>query len=220
MRKNEISIFLADDHDIVRTGVKVQLEKEQGYHIVGEANDGRSAVQGVLQKRPMVVIMDINMPNLNGIEAIKQILHENSSAKIIALSMTSNQKIVTEAIKAGARGFILKQNAFEELLKAIKIVWEGRFYLSPGLETIIIEDYRNQYQRHQLQKEPSLSPREFEVLQLLVEGSTTKLIAEKIHVSIKTVETHRSHIMKKLNLHNIAALTKYAIREGIISLDE
>jgi DNA-binding NarL/FixJ family response regulator len=209
---------LADDHKIVRDGLRTLLEKNPGIEVVGEAEDGRETVQLVKKLSPQIVIMDIAMRDLNGIEATRQIIAEHPDIKVIALSMHSDRRFVSEMLKAGAAAYLLKDCAFEELESAIRTVMKNKTYLSPAIAGVIIENYI----RNAPKSDPSvfslLSDREREVLQLMAEGKTTKEIASHLLVSTKTVETHRMNIMTKLDIHSIAELTKYAIREGLTSL--
>ena len=212
-------ILLADDHKIVRDGLKRLLEKHQNtLHVVGEAEDGRRALKAVRDLKPDVVIMDVAMPGLNGIEATRQLVAERPDLKIIALSMHSERKFVTEMLKAGAAAYLLKDCAFEELVTAVQTVVTGKIYLSPGIAGVVIENYVRNAPHVDRSVFSLLSDREREVLQLMAEGKSTKEIAVHLNVSIKTVETHRANIMTKLDIHNIAELTKYAIREGLTSL--
>jgi DNA-binding NarL/FixJ family response regulator len=195
------------------------LSRQPGIQMVGEAYDGVSAVRLVAEHKPDVVLMDISMPQLNGIEATRQILTQNTSVRVIILSMHADRRFVIEALKAGARGYLLKDSAVEELLSAICTVSNNQVYLSRNITNIVVEDYI------QLAKDaiPSaytlLSAREREVLQLIAEGRSTKEIAGHLNLSAKTIETHRKQVMDKLGLHTIAELTKYAIREGLTELE-
>jgi DNA-binding NarL/FixJ family response regulator len=188
--------------------------------VLAEAEDGRDAVRLVRKLSPQVVIMDVGMPDLNGIEATRQILQESPETKVIALSMHSDRRFVTNMLKAGASGYLLKDSAFEELATAIRVVMARKTYLSHEIAHVVVKDY---VQGGGSKDDPSvfsvLSPREREVLQLMAEGKTNRQIAETLNVSLKTVETHRQQIMNKLEIHNIVELTKYAIREGLASLD-
>ncbi len=212
-------ILLADDHRIVREGLRSLFEKESDLLVVGEAQNGREAVRLATQLRPEVVVMDLSMPELNGIEAIRQILAKLPRTKVLALSMHSNKRFVVEALRAGAAGFLLKDSAFEELVRALRIVLENRSYLSPEVTGAVIDDVAHRVPAGPESAVLRLSDREREVLQLLAEGRSTREIAERLHVSGKTVDTHRQHIMKKLDLHSVAELTKYAIREGLTSIE-
>ncbi len=210
-----IGVLLADDHRIIRQGLRSLLEKQPDMEVVAEAENGRTAVQLARRLSPDVVVMDIAMPDLNGIEATQQIIAEAPGVKIVALSMHSDKRFVARMLKAGASGYLLKDCAFEELARAIRTVAVNQIYLSPGIAGVVVEDFV----RHVSETDSSLTPREREVLQLLAEGSSTKEIAARLQVSVKTVETHRRHIMEKLDIHTIAELTKYAIRQGLTSLE-
>ncbi|MDM7998247.1 MAG: response regulator transcription factor [Acidobacteriota bacterium] len=214
-----IRILLADDHKILRTGLRELLEKEPHLKVVAEAEDGRTAVQLCRTLSPDVVIMDISMQDLNGVEATRQIMENSPQTKVIVLSMHSGQKFVTEVLKAGASGYLLKDCDFSEMFTAIRAVMANETYLCPQIATILRNDYVQRLSQTAGPVAPALSPREREVLQLMAEGKSTKEIAYAFHLSVKTVEVHRQRIMEKLNIHNIAELTKYAIREGLTSLD-
>lgn len=214
-----IRILLADDHKIVREGLKALLEKQSGMEVIAEAEDGRTTVKLVLELSPDVVIMDVGMPDMNGIEATRQIIANAPGVKVVGLSMHSDRRFVVEMLKAGARGYMLKDCAFEELANAILAVASNRTYLSPEIANIVIRDYAHLLSKEDLSVFSILTVREREVLQLLSEGKTTRECASCLKVSVKTVETHRQQIMNKLNIHSIAELTKYAIREGLTSLD-
>ncbi len=214
-----IRILLADDHKIVRAGLRALIEKQSGMEVIAEAGDGRSAVQMVQELLPNVVIMDIAMPDMNGIEATRQITATAPNVKIVALSMHSDKRFVAEMLKAGAAGYMLKDCAFEELANAIRSVITNRTYLSPKIADIIIKDYTRLFPNTEFSVFSILTLREREVLQLLAEGKTTKEISSSLQISVKTVETYRKQIMDKLDIYSIAELTKYAIREGLTSLD-
>jgi DNA-binding NarL/FixJ family response regulator len=213
-----IRIIIADDHEIVRDGLHSLIEKELDMTVIAEADNGRNAVRSALELVPDVVIMDIAMPDLNGIEATRQIIAALPRIKVIALSMHADKRYVLEMLKAGASGYILKDNAFEELASAIRTTLNNRTYLSPQVTDIVIGDYVQQLQLINSSVFSLLSSREREVLQLLAEGNSTAQIAECLCLSVKTVETYRQHLMEKLNIRSIAELTKYAIREGLTSL--
>jgi len=213
-----IRIIIADDHQIVRNGLRSLIEKEHDIDVIAEAGNGREAVRIALEMAPEVVIMDIAMPDLNGIEATRQIIAALPGTKVIALSMHADKRYVMEMLKAGASGYILKDNAYEELASAIRTAMGNRTYLSPQVAEIVIGDYVKLVQTANGSVFSLLSAREREVLQLLAEGSSTAQIADHLCVSVKTVETYRQHIMEKLNIRTVAELTKYAIREGLTSL--
>ena len=213
-------IVIADDHQIVRQGLRTLLEKEADMQVVGEAEDGRQALSMVREFIPHVVIMDVKMSNMNGIEATRQIHSELPQVKVIALSMYSDGSYVTNMLRAGASGYLLKDGAFEELAQAIRLVTSNRSYLSPGVANVVVKDYLSNLPVSPTASAFSiLSTREREVLQLLSEGKRSYQIAKHLHISIKTVDAHRQTIMQKLNLRSVAELTKYAIREGLTPLE-
>lgn len=214
-----IRIVLADDHAIVRHGLGQGLQREEGMEIIGEASDGRSTVEIARERRPDVVVMDISMPDLNGIEATREIRREAPGVKVIALSMHSAKRYVAEMLRAGASGYVLKDCDFAELAQAIRTVVEGRTYLSPSIGDAIGNDLSQTPGETQTTAFSLLTQREREVLQLLAEGKTTKQIALKLHISPKTVEAHRLRVMNKLQIDNVAQLTKYAIQEGLTSAE-
>jgi two-component system response regulator NreC len=213
-----IEIILADDHNIMREALRVLLEKESDMEVIGEAADGQSTLRLAQEKRPDVVIMDISMPGLNGIEATRKITAKVSGVKVIALSAYSDRRFIFHMFKAGASGYLLKDCIFEELAAAIRAVAKNQVYVSPKIADVVVKDFIRRSLKDDLTVFSMLTDREREVLQLLSEGKTTKQIASLLKVSVKTVETHRQHIMDKLNIRSIAELTKYAIREGLTSL--
>ena len=212
-------ILLADDHRLMREGLKTLISGEADLEVVGEAEDGRSAVSLALELVPDIVIMDVAMPGLNGIEATRQILKQAPSVRVIALSMHSDRRFVGEMLKVGASGYLLKDGAFDELVRAIRAVLAGQTYLNPRIASIVIEYHVRRPQGESSSAWSVLTSREREVLQLLSEGKTSKLIAAQLHISAKTVESHRRQITDKLGLRSVAELTKYAIREGLTSLE-
>lgn len=214
-----IRILLADDHGVVREGLHSLLEKQPDMEVIGEAENGRAAVALSRQLKPDVVVMDITMPDLNGMEATRQIVAESPKVKVLALSMHSTRKLVAEMLNAGASGYLLKHSAFEELGRALKTVINNQIYLSPKIAGVLVDNYLQGLQIREPSKVTALTGREREVLQLLAEGKSTKETAARLNVSVSTVESHRKQIMDKVNLHSVAELTKYAIREGITSLD-
>ncbi len=216
----KIKILIADDHKITRQGLRSLLENEPDMEVAAEADEGRSAVRIACELKPDVVIMDVTMPDLNGMEATRQIVRKHPSIKIIALSMHSDNMFVTEMLKSGVSGYLLKDCAFEELSSAIRSVIDGKTYLSPAISEVIVNGYLNRLTNPQSADSQVLTDREREILQMIAEGKTTKQIALKLHISIKTVETHRRKIMNKLNMFNVAELTKYAIRKGLTSLEK
>lgn len=212
-------IFIADDHRIVRDGLRSLIERENDLELVGMAENGRQALQMTRKLKPDVVIMDISMPDLNGIDATSQIVDEVPGVKVIALSMHSEKQLIDGMLQAGAAGYLLKESAFEELIKAIRIVCAGKKYLSPDVTDTVLQSYLNPPSDNDYYQSSGLTLREREVLQLIVEGGTTKQVASRLNISIKTVESHRSRIMEKLDLRSVAELTKYALRHGITSLE-
>jgi DNA-binding NarL/FixJ family response regulator len=214
-----IRVLIADDHTIMRAGLRSLLEKEDQIEVVAEAENGRRAVQLAVEHEPDVVVMDVSMPDLNGIEATSQVLESLPEAKVIALSMHTDKRFVMGMLRAGAFGYLLKDCASQELANAIVSVASNKKYLSPDIAGVVIEDSLYGSQQEGETVSSMLSAREREVLQLIAEGWSTKQIAAHLYVSVKTVETHRRQIMKKLDLHNIADLTKYAIREGLTSVE-
>jgi len=210
-----IKILIADDHQIVRDGLRSLLEKEPDMEVLGEANDGRTLLKMLEELTPDVIIMDAAMPDLNGIEATRQITHEFGEVKVIALSMHDDRRFVINMLKSGASGYLLKDCAFRELSQAIRlVVTRNKIYLSPGITDIVVKDYVTGSALDSLVY-TTLTPREREVLQLVAEGKTSSQIAECLYVSVKTVECHRHQIMQKLEKKNVAELIRFAIREGI-----
>jgi len=209
-----IRIVLADDHTILRQSLLKSFKQESDIEVVGQAKDGRSTIEMVQQLQPDIVVMDIEMPDLNGLEATRRITKEYPQVKIIGLSMHSNDKYIREMFRAGASGYLLKNCPFEELVNAVRTIFHGKFFISSSIGNVVIKDYIVAPSRDH-GAFSILSEREREVLQLLAEGQTTKSIANRLHISPKTVEGHRLRIMEKLGMDSIAQLTKYAIQEGI-----
>lgn len=214
-----IKILLADDHQIVRDGLRSMLEKQEGFQIIAEADNGRTAVDLALEFLPDVIIMDVTMPQLNGIEATRMILKASPRCKVITLSMHSDKRYVTQALKAGALGYLLKDSAFDELTKAIGTVLRNRIYLSSEINEAVVKEYLKKTETSEQPAYSILTDRERQIVQLIAEGKTTKEIAAILKISVKTVETHRQRAMDKLNIDSIAGLTKFAIREGLVSLE-
>jgi DNA-binding NarL/FixJ family response regulator len=214
-----IRILLADDHAIVRQGLHSLLEKETDIEVVGEAENGREAMQLVRELQPDIVIMDITMPNLNGIDATHEIVTEFPKVKVIALSIHSHKQFIAAMLRAGASGYILKECLFSEFVQAVRTVAASGTYLSPKITNMVVSDYVERLAAATNSSLSKLSDREHEVLQLLAEGKSTKQIALELHVSPKAIEANRRHIMEKLNIHSIAELTKYAVYEGLTSLE-
>ena len=213
-----IQVVLADDHHMIRQGLRALIEKEDGISVIAEAKDGREAVETVRELRPDVVVMDIGMPNMNGIEATRQIVAELADVKVLALSMHSDKRFVREMFAAGASGYLLKDSAFHELALAIRTLAKDGTYLSPGVADSVIKDFVDRRPESDVSVFSLLTARQREVLQLTAEGNSTKDIAALLSVSVKTVESHRLKIMEKLDVHSIAELTKYAVREGLTSI--
>ena len=213
-----IRVLLADDHNIVRDGLRVLIERCHDMQVIAEAKDGRKALELVRKHKPDIVIMDISMPYLNGIDATHQILKEVPGAKVIALSMHSDKQYVDGMLRAGAVGYLLKDCAADELIQCIRTVLSGRICLSSQIAGYLVKEYLRPTVNDVLAASVKISAREREVLQMIAEGHSTRNIAESLHISIKTVETHRKNIMEKANLHSVAELTKYAIRHGLTSV--
>lgn len=214
-----IKILLAEDHEIVREGFRSLLEKQEDMEVIAEASDGLTAVRLVRELSPHIVVMDVAMPELNGIEATRQIRSMYPRVKIVALSIHSQNRYVEEMMKAGASGYLLKNCAFQELTQAIRAVMDDKTYLSPKVARVVVEQVTNGEEKLTRKSPIGLSAREREVLQLLAEGNSSKAIAARLHVSVRTVDAHRQNIMDKLKIHSVAELTKYAIREGITFLE-
>jgi DNA-binding NarL/FixJ family response regulator len=214
----KIRILIADDHGIVRKGLRLQLEQRGEFEVAGEASDGREAVRMAEELSPDMVILDIAMPNLNGIDAAAQMVKRNDQLKVIILSMHSDEGYLTRALSAGVKGYLLKDTADQDLYRAIQAVAQGKVFFSPTIANTLLEDYMRQLQQRGLQDSYDLlTNREKEILQLLAEGKSNKEVASTLDVSTYTVETHRMHIMQKLNLHSTAEIVLYAVRKKIIS---
>jgi len=214
-----IRIVVADDHRIVRDGLAALLGSEPDFELVGQAEDGLAAVMRVRELQPDVVVTDVTMPGLNGIEAVRRIRAEHPEVRPLCLSMHGDSRMVMGMIDAGAAGYVLKDCCFDELGLAIRKVMAGQIYVSPELVGVVVHEARKRNGGPATQAAPSLTPREREMVQLLSEGHSTAQIAERLHVSAKTVATHRENVLHKLQVRSIAELTRYAIREGLSSLD-
>ena len=214
-----IRILLVDDHKIMRDGLRSLIEKQNGMAVVGEAENGRIALRLTRTLQPDVIVMDINMPDLNGIDATRQITAELPGVKIVAFSMHADRQFVAEMFKAGVSGYLLKDAAFDELAQAIRAVDDNQTYLGPQIAGTVIKDYREQLLAYEPSDSAVPTGREREIIQLLAEGNSTKQIAHQLNISIKTIESHRRNIMEKLKIQSIAELTKFAIREGLTTLD-
>jgi len=215
-----IRIALCDDHQIIREGLRSLLEKQSDMTVVGEGINGLDAIRIAREKKPEIMVLDIAMPELNGIAAARRITVDFPSIKILALSMHSDHHFVTEMLEAGASGYMLKDSAFAELTNAIRMIMAGGLFFSPRLAGSVLEAFSVKAKPSgKTHRKVELSERESEILQMISEGKSSKDITASLNISIKTVETHRQHIMRKLGVHNVAALTKYAIREGLTSLE-
>ena len=216
MRKTRI--LLADDHQLMRSGLRLVIEQQPDLTIVGEAADGREAVALAKSVRPDVAVMDISMPNLNGIEAAHQIIQSQPDIAVIVLSMHTDESYVLRALKAGAKGYLLKDSAEADLIAAVRAVARGKSFFSPAVSKVLLDDYMRKLKRSGAEDAYDLlTPREREILQLVAEGKSNKEVANLLNLSVYTVETHRSNVMQKLNLKGIPELTLYAVRKGIIS---
>ncbi len=214
-----IRVLISDDHKIVRDGLKALIEKEADMGVIAEADNGRTTVQLVQKLRPGIVIMDVTMPDMNGIDATRKIVEKNPGVRVIGLSMHSESRYILGMLDAGASGYLLKDCAFEELVTAIRHVAGGNTYLSPQIADLVVKGYIDKTRGNYHLPSAIPTPREREVLQLLAEGMATRKIASHINVSVKTVETHRRNMMKRLGILSLAQLTKYAIREGLVSIE-
>jgi DNA-binding NarL/FixJ family response regulator len=209
----KLRILIADDHTLVRAGLVTLMNRMQDMEVVGEAGDGREALKLVRDLQPDIALMDIAMPGLNGLEAAERIRNDAPKTKVIILSMHAKEEYVAQALKAGASGYLLKDAATTELDMALKAVAQGQFYLSPSISRQVVDSY--------LHGGPTglelLTPRQREILQLVAEGKSTREIAELLHLSVKTVETHRAQLMERLDIHDVAGLVRYALNKGLIS---
>jgi len=213
MLNTKIRVLLADDHTILRKGVRMLLDSQRDMEVVGEARTGREAIEEVRRLKPDVVVMDVSMPDLNGIEATRQICDEDVAARVVALSMHRDSVYVREILRAGARGYLLKEAEDDDLLKAIRSVHRGEAFLSPAISDAVLVDYR----RHVTNPVDLLTSREREILALIAEGKTNKEIAVLLNLSVYTVESHRGSVMEKLNLHNTGDIVRFAIRNGLVN---
>lgn len=214
-----IKIFLADDHELFREGLKSLLSHEEDMEILGSAADGAEAVEAVIRLSPDVVLMDVTMPNMNGIIATGKIREERPSTSVIVISMHNDRRYIAESLKAGAKGYVLKESSSEFMLEAIRVVSRGDIYLAPKACTVLVGDYLRLLGGEEAGRASPLSEREMEVLQLLVKGRNGKQVADALSISKNTVDTHRRRIMDKLGCESMAELTKYAIREGFLTLE-
>src|ERR1700736_4471336 len=216
MRK--IRILLADDHQLMRSGLRLLIEQQPDLTVVGEAGDGREVVSLAKSLKPDVVVMDIGMPNLNGIEATHQIIQSHPEIAVVILSMHADESYVLRALKAGAKGYLLKDSAEADLIRAVRAVAGGKSFFSPVVSKVLLDDYMRKLKRSGAEDAYDLlTPREREILQLVAEGKSNKEVANLLNLSVYTVETHRSNIMQKLNLRGIPELILYAVRKGLIA---
>jgi DNA-binding NarL/FixJ family response regulator len=213
---NKLRILIADDHTLVRQGLRKILEEQPGWEVVAETGDGRDAVRLALELKPDIVLMDIAMPHLNGVEAVQQIQRRAPEIRVLVLSMYDDEGYVTRAVRAGASGYLLKDSADSDLIHAVTAVAQGKSFFSPAAARIIIDDYARPAGKGLADRFESLSEREREVFQLVAEGNSNKEVAELLHISPATVETHRAHVMEKLDLHSTAELVLSAVRRGVI----
>ncbi len=219
----KLRILIADDHEVVRRGLCMLLENHDGWEICGEANDGRQAVEMAKQLKPDVVILDIGMPNLNGLAATRQLAQQNPRVKVIVLTITDSDQVIKEALNAGARGFVLKSDAARDLVSAVEALQRNRMFFTPRVNDMVLAGFLDQgYNRTSdappQSQSPKLTPREREVIQLLAEGKSSKEVACLLNLSTKTAETHRSNIMRKLDFHSIRDLVVYAVKNDIIQV--
>jgi DNA-binding NarL/FixJ family response regulator len=218
----KLRILLADDHEIVRRGLCTLLQRHEGWEVCGEATDGREAVEKAKQLKPDVVIVDIGMPNLNGLEATRQLLQHDPNFKVIVLTVTDADQVIREALDAGARGFVLKSDAARDLVSAVEALQSRHMFFTPRVNDLLLAGFLEKghaVSRNEAPHLPALTPREREITQLLAEGKSSKEAATALNLSTKTVETHRSNIMRKLSLHSIRDLVVYAIKNKIIQID-
>ncbi len=212
-----IRILIADDHIIIRSGLRLLLEQQPDFKVVAEAGDGREAVELVSKHHPEVAVLDIGMPQLNGIEATQQIVAKEPATQVVILSMHADEGYVLRALKAGARAYILKNSAEADLIRAVRTVAEGKSFFSPVISKMLLEDYVRQIRdKHVEDSYDLLTPREREILQLVAEGRTNKEVATVLNLSVHTVDAHRGNLLQKLNLHSVPELILYAVRKGII----
>lgn len=214
----KLRVVLGDDHTLVRQGIRKILEERGDWEVVAEAGDGRDAVKKVIEHEPDVAILDIGMPLLNGIEATRQIVKRAPTVRVLILSMHSDEAYITQALQAGAKGYLLKDSADTDLIRGVTDVAAGKSFFSPAVAKVMLDDYvRHLADKGIVDRYDALSEREREIFQLVAEGHSNKAIAELLSISPATVETHRAHILQKLDLHNTAEVVLYAVRRGVIS---
>jgi DNA-binding NarL/FixJ family response regulator len=213
-----LRILVADDHEVARKGVRSLLEEHAGWEVCGEAKDGREAVDQATQLKPDILLLDIGMPNLNGLDAARQILASDPEARILILTIHDSEQVVREVLAAGARGFLLKSDAGRDLIAAVEALQNRRTFFTSKVAQMMLDGYLRPYDERENSQQQVLTPREREVIQLVAEGKTTKEIANALNLSVKTAETHRTNLMRKLDLHSVADLTLYAVRNGIVQI--
>ena len=215
---SKIRVLLADDHTIVRQGLRALLDSQEDIEVVGEAEDGRQAFEKTKELIPDIVVIDITMPNLNGIEATRQIKKLSPEIKVLVLTVHDNEEYIHQILQAGASGYLLKESAVTDLVSAINAVKKGGIFLSPAISKVVVKDYIRHAEEGtgDFDSLNILTNREREVLQLIAEGHTNREVAHLLKLSVKTVDVHRSHIMEKLNIHDVTGLVKYSIRKGLI----
>lgn len=216
----KIKVLVADDHTILRQGIKALLDNQEGIEVIGEAKDGREALAIIEETLPDVILMDIAMPGLNGLEATRRIKKKFPRMKVLVLTMYTNEEYIFQILNAGANGYLVKETAFQDLISAIKAVYKNEAFMSPSISKKVINSYIKKAQDDEEKTCEILTTREREILQLIAEGNSSKKIAELLFISPKTVETHRTHIMDKLNIHNRTGLIKYAIRKGMVDVEK
>ncbi len=220
VQMGKIKVLVADDHTILRQGIKALLDNQEGIEVVGEAKDGREAIKLIEELLPDVILMDIAMPGLNGAEATRRIKKKFPKMKVLVLTMYANEEYISQTLNAGANGYLVKETAFQDLITAIKAVYRGEAFMSPSISKKVMNSYIQQDRGDKKKICEILTTREREILQLIAEDNSSKKIAETLFISPKTVETHRTHIMDKLNIHNRSGLIKYAIRKGMVDIDK
>jgi DNA-binding NarL/FixJ family response regulator len=213
-----LRILIADDHEVARKGVRAVLEEHAGWEVCGEAKDGREAVELATQLKPDISLLDIGMPNLNGLDAARQILAVSPDARILILTIHDSEQVVREVLAAGARGFLLKSDAGRDLIAAVEAIENRRTFFTSKVAQMMLDGYLRPNDERENSQQQVLTPREREVIQLVAEGKTTKEIATALNLSVKTAETHRTNLMRKLDLHSVADLTLYAVRNGIVQI--
>lgn len=215
---NVLRILIADDHEVARKGIRSLLESHPEWEVCAEASDGREAVECASRLEPDIILLDIGMPNLNGLDAARQILATTPGARILILTVHDSEQVVREVLAVGARGFLLKSDAGRDLLAAVEALQRRRTFFTSSVAQLMVEGYLRPHEKGDPSRQCVLTPREREVIQLVAEGKTTKQIAIALSLSVKTAETHRTNLMRKLDLHSVAALTLYAVRNGIVHI--